>query len=326
MGYPSPSFSSPYFTLEQVADGLYVALARAGTGARANAGIVDLGEQTLVFDTFSTPQAAASLRQAAEHLTGRPVKYVINSHHHMDHVFGNQVFEGATIFASDTTYNLMRTSGAERVERLRANPLPFEQLEGELAYETDPAIQRDGSLYIRELRAVHEALPTLQFRLPDVTFERRLAFAGSKHSAVLLTFGGGHSPSDSLFYFPDLALAFVGDLVQTGHHPALNDGNPAEWMQILTRLDMLQLTALIPGHGTVGTGQDIHVMLQYFNDLQQLVAQAIAANITLEQLLSIAIPGPYAAWQAAPDFKENLQYLYAWQQQIRATSEQENPT
>ena len=77
--------TSEHFKLDRIAEGVYVAIAIEGGLARCNAGIVDLGDQTLLFDTFMTPQAAQDLRAAAEGLTGRPVTYVINSHAHSDH-------------------------------------------------------------------------------------------------------------------------------------------------------------------------------------------------------------------------------------------------
>jgi len=80
--------SSRYFHLERVADGIYAAVVKPGTGAWGNAGIVDLGDKTVVFDTFATPQAARDLKVMAEQLTGRAVEVVVNSHRHIDHVGG----------------------------------------------------------------------------------------------------------------------------------------------------------------------------------------------------------------------------------------------
>jgi hypothetical protein len=68
--------ASEYFQLEQVAQGVYAAIVPEGSAAQGNAGIVDLGNRTLVFDTFCILQAARELREAAEQLTGRPVDYI----------------------------------------------------------------------------------------------------------------------------------------------------------------------------------------------------------------------------------------------------------
>jgi cyclase len=77
---------SKHYTLEQLADGVYTAIARYGAGAVCNAGIVDLGEPSLVFDAFQTPQAAVDLQYACQKLTGRSASYVVNSHWHGDHI------------------------------------------------------------------------------------------------------------------------------------------------------------------------------------------------------------------------------------------------
>jgi cyclase len=96
--------ASKHFQLEQVAEGIYAALSIDGTGSMCNAGIIDLGDATLVFDTFVTLHAAQDLRQAAEQLLERPVAYVVNSHKDSDHYWGNQIFvPGATIIATEKT-------------------------------------------------------------------------------------------------------------------------------------------------------------------------------------------------------------------------------
>jgi cyclase len=84
--------ASEHFELKQLAKGVYAAIATEDGAAYSNAGIVDLGDQTLIFDAFETPQAANDLRLAAEHLTGRPPTCVIISHSHADHWCGNQAF------------------------------------------------------------------------------------------------------------------------------------------------------------------------------------------------------------------------------------------
>ena len=91
-----PTFK--HFELTRLADGVYAAIEMQGGAAYSNAGIIDLGDQTLIFDTFDAPQAAQDLKAAAEHLTGHPATCIVNSHWHGDHWSGNQVFARATIF------------------------------------------------------------------------------------------------------------------------------------------------------------------------------------------------------------------------------------
>ncbi|GCE23699.1 hypothetical protein KDK_74990 [Dictyobacter kobayashii] len=179
-------------------------------------------------------------------------------------------------------------------------------MEAALAQEQDPRLRRDLTAYLNEMRQVANALPILTLRLPDVTFEQRLVFAGSKRAAVLLTFGGGHSPSDAFLYFPEEGLAFMSDLIQVDFHPAMHDGDPGEWLQILARVEALQLNTIVPGHGPVCSGQAIGQLAQYIQVLAQMVEDAGS----LEELLVQDMPAFCASWQAAPIFKENLEFLY----------------
>lgn len=95
-----------FFELQEVADGVYAAIVVDGAGALGNAGFVNLGEETLVFDTFLSPQAAQVLRAEAERMTGNQIAYVVNSHFHGDHTYGNQVFADATILSTERTREL----------------------------------------------------------------------------------------------------------------------------------------------------------------------------------------------------------------------------
>lgn len=101
--------ASPHFRLEELAQGVYAAIHTPGGDAIGNAGIIDLGDRTVIFDTCQSPLAAADLQRAAVTLCGRPVDYVVNSHWHSDHVLGNAVLADATIIATPTTRLLMAT-------------------------------------------------------------------------------------------------------------------------------------------------------------------------------------------------------------------------
>src|SRR5262245_8289158 len=109
-------FPSRYFRFEQVAQSVYAAIVTPDGGAIGNAGIVDMGEHTLLFDTTQIPQATLDLRRAAEHLTGRPITTVINSHWHGDHVNGNSIFGPETpILATRSTRKLMAKYAAREL-------------------------------------------------------------------------------------------------------------------------------------------------------------------------------------------------------------------
>ena len=107
------TLASEHFDIESLAEGVYAAMASPSGAAYSNAGIIDLGDSTLVFDTFDAPQAGEDLKHAADALTGRPATYVINSHFHADHWLGNQAFDPQTpIIATHRTLRVSSFRGS----------------------------------------------------------------------------------------------------------------------------------------------------------------------------------------------------------------------
>jgi glyoxylase-like metal-dependent hydrolase (beta-lactamase superfamily II) len=147
--------TSKHFELKELAAGVYAAIGTAGGAAYSNAGIVDLGDQTLVFDTFQTPQAAQDLKDAADALTARPVSHVVISHHHADHWCGNQVFGSQVpILATRTTREQMPPS-AGWLQELQTDPALLEQeiqgMREHLESETDPRWRDSLDLSIKRM-------------------------------------------------------------------------------------------------------------------------------------------------------------------------------
>ncbi len=107
---------SIHFVLHTLAEDIFAAIAQDGGSAISNSGMIDLGGQILVFDTFLTPQAAMDLRQSAAEMLGQTPKLVINSHYHNDHIWDNQVFApDAQIISSARTRDLIASAGMEEL-------------------------------------------------------------------------------------------------------------------------------------------------------------------------------------------------------------------
>ena len=229
---------SRHFHLGRLAEGFYAAMSIDGSGSFCNAGIIDLGDRTLVFDTFLTPEAGEDLRRAAEHLTGRPVSYIVNSHYNADHIYGNQVFTEATIISTEKTRDLIATRGVEVQEWMKAN-LAEELRAGEeqLQHEQDETRRKQMELDLTTDRLLLSALPGLELRLPELTFEHKLVLHGTKRRAEVLSLGGGHTPSDAFLYLPDEHIAFLGDLLFTKKHPSMWHDQPQEWVSILGQIE-----------------------------------------------------------------------------------------
>ena len=172
---------SKHFRLEQLEAGVYAAIHADGGAAIGNAGIVDLGDRTLVYDTFFTPQAAEDLRAAAEAPTGRPVDFVINSHYHNGHIWGNQVFspDTDTISTLDTRRLIVETRGHDDFDPFLENAEA--SLQSTLAaFQTteDEEVRRQTAVWIDYHQSLVDAKPILHVRAPNVTFVEHLVFHG----------------------------------------------------------------------------------------------------------------------------------------------------
>jgi glyoxylase-like metal-dependent hydrolase (beta-lactamase superfamily II) len=232
---------------------------------------VDLGGETLVFDTFWTPAAARGLLAAAERLGLGPPRVVVNSHWHGDHVRGNQVFAGASIVSTGRTRELIATRGQERLAALR------QELE-----TTDDAPPE-----------IVAAVAEIEQRVPDETFEASLDLGRCR----LVTFGGGHTESDALLLVPDAGVLFAGDLVLVRSHPWVGDGDVGSWREILARIGALEFDVLVPGHGPVGGREDVAAVDAYLSDLSAAAGPAAP------------LPGRYRDWDFAEGWRRNLDAL-----------------
>lgn len=143
-----------HFDLEQVADGIFAAIVIPGNAAQGNAAIIDLGDSTLIFDTFLTAQAAEELQDSAELLTGRLATYVVNSHYHLDHVMGNQVFfPHATFIATSQTRTLMENDTS--MDEIQHTDIVTPLVESLAKAEKDELYAKAGITYALNCRCVH---------------------------------------------------------------------------------------------------------------------------------------------------------------------------
>ncbi|MGA7476145.1 MAG: MBL fold metallo-hydrolase [Thermoplasmata archaeon] len=298
---------SRHFRLQELAPGVHAAVAVDGGFALSNSAIVDLGGATLVFDTGLTPRSGTDLARAARRLTGRPADYLVNSHWHHDHIRGNQVFASPRIIATTDTWELMRTRGAEDVASDRS--------EGKARWEEFragkvPTPPRDRALMRGWLGGIVDSLPKLRLTLPNLTFDSELVLRGTRRTARVLSYGGGHSPSDTFVFLPDDRIAFLGDLLSNGYHPWLGDGDPDTLVRILDRIDLLRPRTLLPGHGAPGGPRVLAAMREYVTTAQRQVARHRRTHRSRKELAGLAVPEKFRNWKFSGFYPETLQFLY----------------
>lgn len=311
MSQGSPAIQSTHFQLHPLADGIFAAVATNGGSAICNAGIIDLGGQALIFDTFLTPQAARDLRQAIAGLFGPLPCIVVNSHYHNDHIWGNQVFAAeAPIIASRCTRDLIATEGAEEFKWYSANSA--QRLEALRAqYQAADELQRQELLlWMGEYGGVVEALPELAVCMPGITFDDHLEVHGSRYTAELIGYAGGHTKHDTILHLPQAGVVFMSDLLFVAFHPYLADGDPEALLKALRAVSHLNATYLVPGHGPVGTPGDLELMIDYVEDCLATARTLMLAGQASEgELDRLAVPDKYAHWQLARFYRTNIGFI-----------------
>ena len=303
---------SQHFTTTWIAPGVCAAVGSEGGAAISNAGLIDLGGQVVVYDTFLTLQAARDLRALSEAVFGQPPRMVINSHYHNDHIWGNQVFlPEAQIISTSQTYQLITTAGGEEYQYYSANSKQrLQSLQAQLQETRDPEQRRQIKMWLSYYAGLLETLPTLEISLPTVTFEHALGLHGTQRSARLNVFDGAHTGSDTVLLLPQDGIVFMSDLLFVETHPYLPDGNPFLMLNVLQELSKSDAEYFVPGHGPVGTLQDLEKMIYYIEYCLEEASNLLDGNGTLEERINgLQVPNEFKNWGLSQFYQANIRFL-----------------
>ena len=265
---------NPDFTVKKIGEGVYAAVSGDGSKAGSNAGFIVGSNGVAVVDTFVDVAPAKELLAEIRKITNLPVRYVINTHYHLDHTGGNAVFAeaGATILAHHNLRGWLRT---ENMKFFGANPKP-------------------------EAKARVEALV-----LPDMVYSDAVdLFLGPR--TVQVRYMLGHTGGDSVIFVPDANVVFGGDLVWQHHLPNLIDASTDAWIKTLDKLLADHPSAtFVSGHGDVATANDVRDFRDYLVALRQAVSKAQAAGKSGQELtdaVTADLEPKYGTWGFAKNF------------------------
>lgn len=225
--------------LTKVADSVYayvdVKNASPANSFGANAGVIVGTKGAVVIDTLISAKEGRRLLGDIRAVTDKPVKYVVNTHSHLDHALGNCVFEdlGATIVAHSGTTREIRAVGEKLLEIAKGFGLKDADLEGtKVAY-------------------------------PGLSFQDKLQIDLGGMTVELLYVAPSHTGGSILVYLPERKVLFTGDVLFTDFHPYMADGDLEGWVKTLDAVMALDVEAIVPGHGPLSTKKDITAMKDY---------------------------------------------------------------
>ena len=284
----------PPFTLKQVGRNVWAAISnpKSSAPAGANTGFVIGDDGVAVIDTSASLDAdgqfrtepATQLLAAIRTLTKLPVKFVINTHYHLDHVGANAVFvdAGATVLAHRNVRGWIH----------RENIRMF-----------GPNIRPQQKAFIEAL------LP------PTVTYDQGVDLLLGSREIRLRSFPG-HTGGDSVVLIPDAKVVFAGDLLWCSMLPNLIDASTKPWIDTLDTLAKDEAdSTFVPGHGDVGHVQDVEAFRDYLTTLRKLVSDAEAQRKSGEALADAVMPAlsdKYSRWDSFKELaRENILELDA---------------
>lgn len=258
---PAQTSETLPFTLKPLGHGVYAAIDDAKGDAGANAGFVIGDSGVLVVDTFENEKAARALLGEIRKLTPLPIRFVVNTHYHLDHVAGNKVFQsaGAVVIAHRNVGLWIHT---ENLKFFGKNIKP-------------------------EQKAEVEALGA-----PDIFYDDALTLRlGSREIAVMHLLG--HTGGDSIVRVEDAKVTFWGDLFWHATLPNLIDATTSEWSETLKPTGNWTIRfegAQVPGHGDVGTLEDVAAFAGYLSDLREMVKAAEEQKKSGDELVAAVLP------------------------------------
>ena len=260
-------------------------------GLDGNSIVVTSRDGVLVFDTNGTPGASAAVLAEIRTLTDQPVKWIVSSHWHWDHWYGTetsqQAFPAVRIVSHEKNRQLMIGPALEFNRPLLEEQLPgYLQNMAQRAADTPdlkPLLEADQA-FLDQKKNVHLVFP-------NVTFADRLAIELGERHVEVLNYGRGVTPGDTFVYLPNGKILLLGDLIVNPITFALG-GFPSEWLRVLEKVDALDATTIVTGHGAPLHDKTLlHATLAVFRVLLREGKAAKAKGLDPDQAKEAIFPG-----------------------------------
>ena len=223
----------------------------------SSSGVIVGERDVIVVDSLTNAAMARSLRAEIRRLTDKPIRYLINTHSHADHVFTNHLFPEATVLSTHR--------GRKETE---ANQKAQEKHDALLATLFSDVDLRGG-----------------RYTLQDMTFSGSLSFHHGEREVRVLELGAGHSESDVVAHLPAERIVFCGDVFMNDLPPLPGEGRVTRTIANAKALEALDADIYVAGHGEPGTRADVCAQRTLLESQFQLARECFDRGLTYDEAL-----------------------------------------
>ncbi len=239
-------------------------------GDISNVSFIITPNSVILIDTGSSYEYGLQIKKEIEKITSKPIKYIINTHHHPDHFLGNSAFQ-SDIFATPYTKN---------------------------------EITQNGDLYIVNLvNIVQNAMKDTKVKAPNKNLNSKiLDLDGYKLEVLYLD---GHTKSDVVLFDYQTKILYSADLVFHKRTPATAHADIKKWVKSLEELEKIDYKFLVSGHGVATTSKEpIKENISYLKYLDETLKQSAKDGLNIFEILGKPIPKEFESFTM---FKEEFE-------------------
>jgi cyclase len=316
-GQATPAAAAAAFDVEQVAPGVHVLIRRKLPGFLMDANVTFIvnDEDVVVVDTNLTPGSAEASIRALRAITSKPVRTVINTHWHVDHTSGNQVyrreFPGVEFVGQRLTRDDLAAKGAQNRKDMGEQAVQFvAMLRGMLkdgkTFGGGPISPSERAAFEADIQLTEEliaAIPAIEIVPPTTIVDEELVLQRGRRRIELRRLGSSHTHGDLVVHLPQDRVVITGDLV-VGPTPLIGADQSfiGEWARSLDALLALGASVYVPGHGPVlRDDAQVKRLRDFMAAIDRHAAAAIARGDTLEQARSTLDVDAFRAAMAGDD-------------------------
>jgi glyoxylase-like metal-dependent hydrolase (beta-lactamase superfamily II) len=258
------------------------AASSANEGYMSNAGFVVTDAGVVVFDTLGTPVLAHKLVAAIKTVTSLPIKRVIVSHYHADHIYGLQVFKdmGVEIWAHNRGQEYLNSEAAAKLMVQRREDL-------------FPWVDENSRLVAADKWLGEET----RFEMGGLHF-------------ILHHVGPAHAPDDMVMFVQEDSVLYAGDIIFIGRIPFVGDADSRSWLRAIDKLLEFKPKFMITGHGTASRApvDDLAFTRDYLKYLRQVMGKAVEDFVPFDEAYAKADWSKYEKMPAFGDANRDNAY------------------